>query len=343
MAALFFSILVLGGALSAGRHNTDPITACVNYNPGELTLTGGPSGGAPPYTLQWQMGSSVTGPWSDIPGASMPVYDPENLLLPGTYCFSCLVTDSLGDTARTTPKVITIVPDPVVTVNGGGVVCPGEPVVLRGEVSGGTGKIKLQWYQSPDGLSGWFAVNGATMPDYTAPTAAPGLTFYRLRADATGSACSKPWSNVLIVLVADTLPPTFTPPPGPLLFCVEPIVAAGYDPGNDSIVAELPDFYRLSGEDAVLDPDTALFHDNCCPPGSLILHWRLDFSGGSPAPVSGTGTPSQGLAGILLPGDELSGQPVTHLLSYALEDCRGNFSHEQSVALVVRPRPLINF
>ena len=343
MGAFLYICLSFSGALVAGRHNSDPVTACVNYNPVELTLTGGPSGGFPPYVLQWQMSFSVTGPWSDITGEAMSVFDPPNITEPGIYCISCLVTDSAGATARTVPKVITIVPDPTVTVTGGGYFCPGAPVLLKGVVTGGTGKIKYQWYYSPDGITTWLAVAGANTADYTVPSGIPGLFFYRLRVDATGSACGKPWSDVLAVLVADTVAPRFTTPEGPLCFCVEPVAAARYDPGTESLRYVAPDFYRINGNEPGIDPDPSLFSDNCCPPEKLVLHWKLEFSGGTPASLTGTGPPSAGLAGVMLPGDPSGSQTVNHTLICQLEDCSGNLSVPHPLQITIRPRPRIQF
>jgi hypothetical protein len=202
--------------LIPGKHNTIPITACINYNPDKLSFTTATSGGKPPYSWQWQLGPTAEGPWTPIEGATEPVYDPSNLMAAGEFGFRCMITDECGTSVQTIPKMITIVPDPSVIVSGGGIVCQNSASVLLGAVTGGTGSISYQWQYSLNGLDTWILIPGATSPEYSIPTSQPGLFYIRVHIDASGSACNKPNSAPVAVFVV----------PLPVLTCPDNIIAS---------------------------------------------------------------------------------------------------------------------
>ena len=105
------------GSLIAGSHDTNPVTACINYNPPTLIFTTSPSGGTTPYSYQWKINGV------NIPGATANTYDPPNLTTAGTYEYNVEITDACGTKVTTAIKTITIVADPIVFMLGGGYAC----------------------------------------------------------------------------------------------------------------------------------------------------------------------------------------------------------------------------
>jgi hypothetical protein len=201
--------------LIPGKHNTIPITACINYNPDKLSFTTATTGGKPPYSWQWESGPTAEGPWTPIAGATGVLYDHPNLIAAGVFGFRCRITDECGTSVETTPKIITIVPDPSVIVAGGGIVCQNSMSDLSCAVSGGTGTISYQWQFSLTGIDTWTPIPGATSSSYNIPTAQTGLYYLRVHIDASGSACNKPNSIAVPVIVI----------PVPVLTCPDDIVA----------------------------------------------------------------------------------------------------------------------
>ncbi|NMC37424.1 MAG: hypothetical protein GYA41_03785 [Bacteroidales bacterium] len=180
--------------LNPGAHNTDPITVCLNFNPGELIFNVPVSGGNPPYSYQWNLNGNP------IDGATNSVYDPLNLLDPGTYVYNCTVTDECDQSENTESKTITVVDEATITVSGGGDYCQNETVTLTAEVTGGTGTIIYQWQQSTDNIS-WTSISGANNPEYNPPTDTTGQNYYRVDLTVNGAACNDPNSDSQSVTV----------------------------------------------------------------------------------------------------------------------------------------------
>jgi hypothetical protein len=166
------------------------------------------------------------------------------------------------------------------------------------------------------------------------------LTRTWMATDASGntSTCSQH------IIVHDIDPPYFiTNPVLSYTFCVHNIDTANYnllpEPLAD-ITPARPDWYTLTPADKsnmYMDPGT-YFYDNCTPPPNLILHWRLDFNGGVPASISGTGQFSNYPGVVTFPGSPTT--DVIHHLSYWLEDDCGNISTpEVVITITITPRP----
>ncbi len=326
----------LATRLITGSHNITPIHACTNFNPDKLIFTTPVSGGKPPYHYQWKERFAPVADWTDIENAKSDTYDPPNLILAGNYDFACAVGDQCGSAELTRPKSITIVPDPTVAVDGGGVFYRNAPVTLTGRVTDGAGSISYQWVTSLTGLAGWSAIPGATFADYQPPTAAPGLLYYRVRVSASGAACSKPYSSVLAVcVVSDTLPPVFAAP-GPFAFCVKDIVQARFEPSGGKIICNCPDYYFFSGGDACLDLDTTKFSDNNQWNHAFSIHWHITTGG--TLLQSGTGQPSEHLS-FELPGSATGS--VIHEITWWIADEAGNESVPATRNIVINPRPRI--
>jgi hypothetical protein len=166
-----------------------------------------------------------------------------------------------------------------------------------------------------------------------------------------------------LVIVRDTIPPTFVIPA--YTNCVDPLHWAVYDPANanpvvnhiDPLVNKFPVDYRtLPAGDTSLDLTS--LEDNCCDSVDMIINWQIDFSdtpdpqnaGGwiSHGSITGTGLPSEydedndGVTDpILLWGDGVQFNDVTHTITYWVEDCNGNISDEYTGLIVITPRPQI--
>jgi hypothetical protein len=159
------------------------------------------------------------------------------------------------------------------------------------------------------------------------------------------------------VTVTDLEPPTFTVP-SDLEFCVNDIQSAIYnatptDPNYDDLTTPRPDYYRFTPPSSVFNLDAVVnnFNDNCCAVGSLVIHWRIDFTAVpsqapphapfiKPAIPDQTGQPSAYLLGnIDFPGDGVNFTNVIHKIYYRLVDCNGNSSTEKFVNIIIKPRP----
>jgi hypothetical protein len=326
-----------GDSLSPGAHNTITITACTNYNPDKLTFTTPANGGQPPYTYQWQSGSSAAGPWTAITGATDMLYDPPNLISAGTYCFNCKIKDDIGTEVMTASKMIIIVPDPTVTVSGGGIVSLNSAATLQSSVTDGTGIITYQWYASLTGISGWVSIPGANASSYKLPASSAGLFYYRVRADASGAACSKPYSQVIaIIIVPDTSLPTFSAPPGPFTFCVENIAVANFGLGGSGADNYRPDFYAFRKGDHCFDLNPEFFRDDCESTFGFFIRW--EFSTNGLVTTSGIGQPADHEY------FEIPGSPsgvVIHNITWWISDCNGNESLPVTRDIIIKPRPQI--
>lgn len=182
--------------LVPGKHNSTPIAACTGYNPAPLTFTTATTGGTLPYTFQWQLNNSA------IPEEVLPSYDPPQLTGAGTYAFNCAITDAAGAVVYTLPKTVTVVPDPYVTIAGGGPVCRDEPVVLGSTVINGTGTIHYQWECGPTAAGPFAAIAGATSASLVPATSSVGTIFYRLIIFPSVGSCNDASSSALEVTVS---------------------------------------------------------------------------------------------------------------------------------------------
>jgi len=71
----------------------------------------------------------------------------------------------------------------------------------------------------------------------------------------------------------------------------------------------------------------------------MTLHWRIDFNGGNPAPITGTG-PLSAYTGELRFAGAVSND-VVHTITYWLIDSAGNSSVNKVVTITITPRPNI--
>ena len=140
------------------------------------------------------------------------------------------------------------------------------------------------------------------------------------------------------ISVTDNQPPTFTKPDD-LIFCVESLILATYNGATMDINPDRPDYFTLEPTNTLLD--LIGLSDNCCAVGSLAISWRIDFSGGTPSSISGTGQPSGYGIPINLPGDGSTFLNMHHTITYWVTDCHGNVSATQTTNITIKPRPNI--
>jgi hypothetical protein len=238
---------------------------------------------------------------------SLPFTDP----VPGnnTSTFTTQVINALGITAD---------------VNNA--TCPDDGEIDI-TVTGGTAPYTFAWTTLdgviPAGQEDDEDLTGLTSGTYTVEV-----------TDANGCTTTDSWT----VTSEDTEPPTFTAPT-PFGLCVESIFTANYwDPTMD-IEPDRPDYYLFEAGETTLDLNTATFSDNCCTAAELEIHWRIDFNGGIPASITGTGQPSTFGLDIELPGDGTTFTDLVHTITYWLVDCNGNPSPPETVNITIRPRP----
>lgn len=184
-----------------------------------------------------------------------------------------------------------------------------------------------------------WAMTGATTGSGTGPIGIhlfnPGVTTITWIAEniAGSDTCSQ------LITVMDAEKPRFLSLPVSVrYFCVIAIFQANFYPDTVDISPVRPDYYILTPADkSSLDLNQSTFWDNCTPAASLILHWRIDFNGGAPSPVTGTGQISNYSGELRFPG--IPRIDVTHKISYWLEDSSGNLSDEIMVSIIIKPRP----
>ncbi len=142
-----------------------------------------------------------------------------------------------------------------------------------------------------------------------------------------------------LVTVVDNEVPTFTMPSA-LSECVENIISATYDPNTIDILPARPDYYIFGANNPLLDI-TGLT-DNCCGTASMTINWRIDFDGGTPASITGTGQLSSYGSDIQFPGDTAPyDTDLVHTITYWVVDCHGNTSPTQTQNITIKPRPNI--
>ena len=195
--------LSLPPALNTGAHNITPLTECQGYHPDILAFTTAPSGGKTPYTYQWQLNGAA------ITGATLANYDPSPLVAAGTYSYNCIVTDACGSSQATVAKVITIVPDPTVTITGAGTVCQNAPATLTATINNGTGSYNYKWESGPTATGAWTTISGATSSTYSPPTSVSGTIYYHVVILPTFGACNNDVSSAVAVVVNPNITPTF--------------------------------------------------------------------------------------------------------------------------------------
>lgn len=191
-----------------GCHDEDAVTLTVYPNPdvtiptpdevcqgSSVVVMATATNGNAPYTYQWYQGGAI------VAGATSATYTINSPAL-GNTSYAVVVTDANGcsDSANT---VVTVNPQPSVTINTPAPVCDGTSVTLTATASAG-GSFSYQWYQAGTAISG--AVNAS----YTITNVPSGNTTYSV-VITSANGCSA--SNSTTVTEYDNPSVTVNDPP----------------------------------------------------------------------------------------------------------------------------------
>ncbi len=175
------------------------------------------TGGINPPSYQWRLGGLVV--------SNSASFTPSTFTAPGNYSFVGSVTygpPGCRISERDT-VVITVVPDPVVTIQPvSDTYCLGASGVdtLVVSASGGLGSYSYQWYSSViNSNSGGTAIPGATTPRFVPSVGSVGTTYYYCEITQTGLNCNVSSATATILV---TPAPTFsTQPITPQTICLD--------------------------------------------------------------------------------------------------------------------------
>ena len=150
----------------------------------DLTVSMASGGtGAGTYSYQWQVSANGNNEWSNIStGMSVSVSGSGQ-----KKYYRVVVTDGDNQTANTVVVSVTwSEPLSAGNISGGNVTThSGANVILTANSSGGDGSYLYQWYQSLDGGSNWYVVEGASDKDYIANGSGQTI-FYKVTISSDG-------------------------------------------------------------------------------------------------------------------------------------------------------------
>jgi len=170
-------------------------TLCIG---GTATLTATVSGGTGTTVYQWQQ--NVSGTWTNV-GSNQNNYTTPPLNSNGTYTYRVIVTQASGCAVQSTDQIVTVVSDPLITVEPVGFVeCIGQTNSLTVTVTGGTGTITYQWQVGNTSTGPWTNV-GTNSNAYVPPSGASQTFYYRVLITSSGAGCNSLTSNVATVIV----------------------------------------------------------------------------------------------------------------------------------------------
>ncbi|MCP4121246.1 MAG: hypothetical protein GY751_05795, partial [Bacteroidetes bacterium] len=168
---------------------------------GNRTLTATTSGGTGTCTFQWQRATSSGGPWTNV-GSNSSTYNTGTLTSTFVYrvvrnCNGSGCNDPVSNT-----QTVTVVPDPSVSISGGGAICTGGNRTLTASTSGGTGTCTFQWQRATSTGGPWTNV-GSNSSTYNTGTLTSTFV-YRVVRNCNGSGCADPISNTQTVTVVSS-------------------------------------------------------------------------------------------------------------------------------------------
>jgi hypothetical protein len=146
------------------------------------------SGGSGIYTYQWQSGSSLSGPWSDIAGETNASYTTPVIGLAISY-YRRIDIDVNCSTQKPTSSIQLIPGDPL---NGGqiytitGCVYPGyvpEQVFFVTNASGGLQPYSYSWERKPNSTNLWQSIPSQSGVDYQPPMQTETVMYRRVVTD----------------------------------------------------------------------------------------------------------------------------------------------------------------
>ncbi|MDN3634324.1 hypothetical protein QWY85_06625 [Neolewinella lacunae] len=204
-------------------------TVCVG---GTVTLTATPGNGTGTCTIQWQSGTSASGPWTNISGANATTYSAPTTTAGTRYyraAYSC--TGSGCNVANSATATVVVTADPTISITpASSTVCVGGTATLTATPGNGTGTCTIQWQSGTSATGPWTNISGANATTYNAPTTTAGTRHYRATYSCTGSGCDAANSATATVVV--TPDPTISITPSSSTVCVGGTVTLTATPGN---------------------------------------------------------------------------------------------------------------
>lgn len=171
--------------ISNGACNATEDIVQVEVTPAPTTANAGPDQtlcSASNATLNANTPLTGNGSWAIISGPAgatitspgSPTTTVTGLVPGGNYVFEWSISNGVCPSSRDQVQLINLqdlqnqVSAPVTTI------CSGQMINIHGDIpTGGTGLYAYQWESSPDGISGWTSVPGATTQNYSATLNGP--------------------------------------------------------------------------------------------------------------------------------------------------------------------------
>lgn len=166
------------------------VSSCffAGFAPALLTTQVPPTGGTPPYAVQWES-RTAAGTFSPIAGATGASYQPG--VLTQTTIFRKKVTDGAGTALYTNEITITLLSTPLTGGTIGSeatVACIGSSPAKLVSITSASGygeKLTYKW-EMRIGAGAWTTIEGATMGDYQPEPINQQTTFRRVTIDGCG-------------------------------------------------------------------------------------------------------------------------------------------------------------
>ncbi len=166
---------------------------------GTATLNALVEGGVGNCGLQWQYLNTATNQWTPIAGVSGPTF----MVAPQQTTQYRVVLNCEGSgcpQAISNIQMVTVTPDPSISLSGPSSVCAGGKAVISASIQGGAGSCSILWQLSSNGTS-WVNIANTLS---TSISVTPSATYqYRAQYVCSSSGCVGT-SNVLTISVVQT-------------------------------------------------------------------------------------------------------------------------------------------
>jgi uncharacterized protein (TIGR02145 family) len=193
---------------SPGAISTTGQTICEGGTPVAIGSETDASGGDGSYIYEWKLNDAAIG------SSNTPTWTPTaQSATTGSHTYTRWVRDNICNTTFTQSAgswILTVVPDPTVTVDSAEMVCSGtSPAPMTATVSGGIGSVSYQWYRGSSAAAVTTLISSATASTY-APTAITSTRFYTAAASFTGSGCNAATATAIAKTVQALSPGAIT-------------------------------------------------------------------------------------------------------------------------------------
>ncbi len=267
---------------------TDPLTVTVSSQTGTITY-------------QWQVGSTSTGPWTNV-GTNSNTYVPPSGTIQ-TYYYRVLITNSAAGCNALTSSVATVVVTGAALVSisvNNPVICVGGSSVISSTVTNGSGTYTYVWQRSPAGLNTWSTAPSPYInPTYTPSSGTPATFDYRVLVQDVLWDCGDPVSNVVNVTVQSQ--PTIFANTDDAFICIGGSALLTSTPGGGS--------------------------------GNFTYRWQYSLTGGNPWINLSGGTTQN----FTVPGSAVGTISYRVLLTDNANSCTDPISNTISVTVIDQP------